>query len=381
MRHMTRRLVTLAAVVAALATTLATPAAANHQQQPLDGPLHTFGEKVDYPMVFPVAGPNTYSDGFWSRRGTGIHHGVDIMAAKMTPVVAIADGTVTHINGSTNQAWIDKYGRCCTLRVTHAEGWVSVYIHLNNDTPGTDDGQGWGIAPGIALGTKVKAGQLIGYAGDSGNAENTAPHLHFELMDKHGVFVDPYPSLRAAATGAPTAVCTPANSGSLNTLLGSTALIKLGARGTEVRELQHFLTAIGYRTGPVDGVAGPLTAGGIRSFQEGRGINPDGVVGAVTRSHIRQVYAILPAIPVLDDQNRIIRPGYQGNDVKRIQELLISAGYDPGPADGIYGPKTVAAVAAFQKAYGSLTVDGKIGPSTRDALAAYLGLGNFQACS
>lgn len=380
MRHMTRRLITLAAVVAALATTLAAPALANHQA-PFDGPLHVFGEKVDFPMVFPVAGPNTFSNGFWAARGSGIHHGVDIMAAKMTPVVAVADGTITYLNGSGNQAWIDKYGQCCTLRVTHANGWVTKYIHLNNDTPGTDDGQGWGIAPGIAVGVKVKAGQVIGYVGDSGNAENTAPHLHFELMDKDGVIVDPYPSLRAASTGAPVAVCTPANSGTLDTLLASTTLIKLGSRGTDVRQLQQFLTAIGYQTGPVDGIAGPLTAGGIRAFQEGRGINPDGVVGAVTRSHIRQVYAILPAIPVLDDQNRIIRPGYTGTDVKRIQELLISAGYDPGPADGIYGPKTVSAVAAFQKAYGSLTVDGKIGPNTRDALAAFLGLGNFKACS
>lgn len=380
MRSMTRRLLALAAATAALTTMLAAPALAGHQE-PFDGPDHVYGEDVAYTMVFPVAGPNRYSDGFWYPRGSRDHHGVDIMADKMTPVVAIADGTITYVNGSGNQSWIDKYGQCCTLRVTHEGGWVSKYIHLNNDTPGTDDGQGWGIAPGIALGVKVKAGQIIGYVGDSGNAETTPPHLHFELMDKDGVIVDPYESLRAAQTGNPPAVCTAPNSGTLNTLLGSSSLIKLDSRGTEVRELQRFLSAVGYATGPADGVAGPLTVGAIRSFQEGRGINPDGVVGSVTRSHIRQVYSILPAIPVLDEQNRIIRPGYRGTDVKQIQELLVAAGYDPGPADGVYGPKTETAVAAFQRAYGSLTVDGKIGPNTRDALAAFLGLGNFQACS
>ena len=41
---------------------------------------------------------------------------------------------------------------------------------------------------------------------------------------------------------------------------------------------------------------------------------------------------------------------------------------------------TQAAVAEFQADYGGLTVDGKVGPSTRDALAAFLGLGDFEAC-
>lgn len=371
----------LTSAVAMLMVMTATPTAFAGHQEPFDGPAHVYGEDVDFPMVFPVAGPNHYGDHFWYPRGTRAHHGIDIMAPKMTPVVAIADGTITYYNGSGNQAWVDKYGRCCTLRVTHAGGWVSKYIHLNNDTPGTDDGQGWGIAPNISLGTKVKAGQVIGWVGDSGNAEGTGSHLHFELMDKDGVIVDPYLSLKAAETGNPPAICTPPKSGTLDTLLGGSDLIKLGSRGKAVAELQRFLTAVGYDAGPVDGVAGPLTVGAVRTFQEGRGINPDGVVGSETRRHIEEVYDVLPAIPVLDDNNRIIRPGYRGTDVRQIQQLLAVAGYDPGPVDGVYGPMTETAVAEFQKDYGRLTVDGKVGPNTRDALAAYLGLGNLQACN
>ena len=379
MRSMTRRLTILIATIA-VATAVVIPTALANHETPFDGPEHNFGEVVDFPMMFPVAGTNHYSAGFWAARPGGTHHGIDIMAPKMTPIVAIADGTITYVNGSGNQTWISKYGRCCTLRITHEGGWVSKYIHLNNDTPGTDDGQGWGIAPGIDVGVQVQAGQLIGWVGDSGNAEGTSPHLHFELMDKDGVIVDPYQALRAAETGNPVAICRPPNSGAIDTLLATTGLIKRESRGTAVTELQRFLSAIGYDTGAIDGVAGNLTVGAIRAFQEGRGINPDGVIGPATRGHIAQVYRVMPAMPVLDDNNRTIRPGYRGDDVKSIQKLLAVAGYDPGPADGVYGPKTETAVAAFQRAYGSLTVDGKIGPNTRDALAAFLGLDDFKAC-
>ncbi len=74
-------------------------------------------------------------------------------------------------------------------------GW---YIHLNNDTPGTDDGLGWGFADGISSGVHVTAGQLIGWVGDSGNAEWTASHLHFELHHPDHGSVNPYPHLREA---------------------------------------------------------------------------------------------------------------------------------------------------------------------------------------
>jgi hypothetical protein len=118
------------------------------------------------------------------------------MAAKMTPVVATASGTV---------GWVHDVqgGNCCAMQLVHDDGYSSWYIHLNNDTPGTDDGQGWGFAPGIATGVHVAAGQLIGYVGDSGNAEAAPPHVHFELRDPSGVAFDPYPSLLGATVADP----------------------------------------------------------------------------------------------------------------------------------------------------------------------------------
>ena len=53
--------------------------------------------------------------------------------------------------------------------------------------------------------------------------------------------------------------------------------------------------------------------------------------------------------------------------IEELQQALSRAGYDPGPADGTFGPLTEAAVVAFQEANG-LSVDGRVGPETASAL-------------
>ena len=109
----------------------------------------------------------------------------------MLPIVAAASGRIEYVNWSSNPDDL-RPSKCCSIALRHDDGWQTYYIHLNNDTPGTDDGQGWGIAPGIRPGVHVQAGELIGWMGDSGNAEGTSPHLHFELRDPAGVIVNPY---------------------------------------------------------------------------------------------------------------------------------------------------------------------------------------------
>ncbi len=175
-----RAFATLCAVVAALVA-----------------PLPAQASSDVYPMVFPVAGDNYYSDTWGAPRSGGrTHQGTDIIADKMTPVLAVADGVVYWAHD-------EQGGKCCALGIRHDDGWASWYIHLNNDTPGTDDGQGWGFAPGIGVGSRVTAGQLIGWVGDSGNAEaSNVSQLHFELRRPDGaggtVPINPYPSLVAA---------------------------------------------------------------------------------------------------------------------------------------------------------------------------------------
>lgn len=370
---MRSRMTLLAAVVATLVG-LAAPASANHEE-PHSGPDHDYGDMVDYPLTFPVVGSYWYEDWFWAARGTGLHHAQDLMAPKMTPVVAAAPGTVTWVNWSQDPNNLNP-SRCCSLVITHDDGWETWYIHLNNDTPGTDDGLAWGIAPGITVGTVVEAGDLIGWVGDSGSAENTGPHLHFELYDPHHVLVNPYDSLLAAEGRT---ACTISQVGDVRGLLADSNLLKVGSVGDVVRQLQAFLGTFQHAPGPVDGIFGTLTSGAVRTFQDSRGLTADGIVGSRTRGEIALLADRATRAAVLDPDGRIMRPGAVGGDVAQLQGLLKVAGHDPGVADGVFGARTTGAVRAFQDANG-LTIDGIVGRSTRTRLAQVLGLGPLIRC-
>ena len=146
-----------------------------------------------YDMLWPVAVESRVFSGFGADRDGGArrHKGNDIVAPKLAPVVAVADGVISSIHNTPPDD-------CCWLMITHHDGWQSLYVHLNNDGYLNDDGLGHGVRPGLELGSEVKAGQVIGWNGDSGNAEGTEPHVHFELRHPDGYSVDPYSSLMAA---------------------------------------------------------------------------------------------------------------------------------------------------------------------------------------
>lgn len=140
-------------------------------------------------LVFPLPMRARLLTDFGDRRGSvRPHEGMDLIAPKLTPVFAVASGTITWMHD-------ERGGRCCDVEVKHDDTWSSRYIHLNNDTPGTDDGQGYGIVEDLREGSRVETGQLIGWVGDSGNAEDAGAHLHFELRDTSGRAVNPFEDL------------------------------------------------------------------------------------------------------------------------------------------------------------------------------------------
>ena len=141
-----------------------------------------------FEVVFPQETSETYfSSTFGAYRSGGRRHkGNDLMAPRMTEVYAIADGVVIYVGLNRLS------GR--NIKIDHGDGWQSFYLHLNNDNPGTDDGRGGSstaFSRNISVGGFVDAGQVVGFVGDSGNAEHTLPHTHFELH-RNGRAIDPF---------------------------------------------------------------------------------------------------------------------------------------------------------------------------------------------
>ena len=139
-------------------------------------PPRPAGEVHVRPMMFPVLGRVQWSDTYLAPRGGGRRHeGQDLIAAKMQKLLACVNGVIVELRHRSS-------GNSLYLRGD--DGWYYCYLHINNDTPGTDDGANrysQAFGPGIAEGVRVKKGQHLAYVGDSGNAEASVPQCHFEI--------------------------------------------------------------------------------------------------------------------------------------------------------------------------------------------------------
>jgi peptidoglycan LD-endopeptidase LytH len=118
--------------------------------------------------------PYTYVDSWGAARSGGRRHeGTDVMAPHGARVFAFVNGVVSRESSSTNGG--------IQLYLQGDNGVEYFYAHLSGYAVGT--------------GTRVRAGQLIAYNGQTGNARYTAPHVHFEVHLNGGP-VNPYPYLR-----------------------------------------------------------------------------------------------------------------------------------------------------------------------------------------
>jgi Peptidase family M23 len=145
--------------------------------------------------AFPVVGNVHYIDDFGAPRPGGTHKGNDIMSIRHQPAVALEAGTVEKW-AHPNQAVPS-----CMLVLHGGSGMEYWYIHLNNDLGSTNDndaGCSKAYAPGLRNGQHVRRGQLVGFVGDSGDANGIQPHLHFEIHRPSGTAIDPYSYLNKA---------------------------------------------------------------------------------------------------------------------------------------------------------------------------------------
>jgi peptidoglycan hydrolase-like protein with peptidoglycan-binding domain len=129
--------------------------------------------------VFPVQGPCNYENTWHAPRGTDrLHLGVDIIAKEGNLLYAVADGTITKLY----TVGTDKLAGN-GVRLTMADGTYFFYGHMQK------------IADGMTIGTKVKAGQVVGYVGKTG--DTNTPHLHIEVHPLGGAAIDPTPVVSA----------------------------------------------------------------------------------------------------------------------------------------------------------------------------------------
>jgi murein DD-endopeptidase MepM/ murein hydrolase activator NlpD len=127
--------------------------------------------------VCPVAGPVSFSNTWGAPRSGGrSHQGVDMIAARGTPAVAIFAGTIYRITSGA------LGGLSVWLRTANGDRFY--YAHL--DSYGD-----------ISVAQQVAQGFVVGYVGTSGNAPAYLPHLHFEYHPGGGAAVNPYPLVRS----------------------------------------------------------------------------------------------------------------------------------------------------------------------------------------
>lgn len=145
-------------------------------QAPDDGSVDYYDQNGNSARKFLVRKPinnATFRSGFGMRvhpllGEPRMHTGVDWAAPRGTPIWAAGDGTVDKLD------WVNGYGRY--IKIQHTNGYETAYAHMS------------GYAPGLAEGSHVTQGQVIGYVGTTGYA--TGPHVHFEIL-VNGRQVDP----------------------------------------------------------------------------------------------------------------------------------------------------------------------------------------------
>jgi len=130
-------------------------------------------------------------------------------------------------------------------------------------------------------------------------------------------------------------------------------------------DVQRALAKHGYSPGAVDGDFGPRTEAAVKNFQRAKGLETDGIVGPNTWKAL----AAAPSTskPPSGGSGPVLREGAHGEPVRQLQNRLAHFGFNPGAADGDFGPKTESAVKAFQRSRG-LEADGIVGPNTWKSL-------------
>jgi hypothetical protein len=142
----------------------------------VDGPLVGVPQFVTPPLdagpyVFPVYGTSSFGDTYGAERSdVTYHHGDDIFGELGQPLLAVASGTVFSVGWNRtggNRFWLRDH-----------QGNLFYYAHLA------------AFSTDVRNGARVKAGQVVGFMGNTGDAEGAATHLHFEIHPVSLIYLD-----------------------------------------------------------------------------------------------------------------------------------------------------------------------------------------------
>jgi murein DD-endopeptidase MepM/ murein hydrolase activator NlpD len=137
-------------------------------------------------LTMPIVGtkPSTLSDTFHEMRDGHEHEAVDILASRNTPVQAVSDGTIVKL-------FTSKEGGLTVYQFDPSGQYCFYYAHLDH------------YPQGLQEGAQVKAGDVVGFVGTTGDAPPDTPHLHFAVFklgpDKkwwQGTALNPVPMLK-----------------------------------------------------------------------------------------------------------------------------------------------------------------------------------------
>ena len=137
-------------------------------------------------LAMPIAGidPRTLHSNFAETRTGHAHEALDIMTPRGTPVLAVAEGNVVKLFNS-------KPGGLTVYQFDNTQRWCYYYAHLDR------------YAAGLKEGMLLRKGEVLGYAGSTGDASPAAPHLHFAVFELgpekswwKGTAIDPLPLLK-----------------------------------------------------------------------------------------------------------------------------------------------------------------------------------------
>jgi peptidoglycan LD-endopeptidase LytH len=158
-----------------------------NRRAPVSEPAPLAANSLEFPVLL-LSGVRL-QDSFGEPRADGArtHHALDIMAPRYTPVRAVAEGMIAKMSAG-------GAGGLALYLIDPSGGYCFYYAHLQ------------AYAPGVREGQPVRRGDVIGYVGTTGNAPESAPHLHFAVFQLSAPYrwwggraINPYPLLKLSA--------------------------------------------------------------------------------------------------------------------------------------------------------------------------------------